>query len=79
VRRKSFLRFEEIEEVDLEDAQNDVGGLQRKGAFAVENIMDMRLRKAREERQAALRELARADTLPEMIYEAALELQEVHP
>ena len=60
-----FGGFDQIESIQVEMAQNMVGGFDRKGPFSLQNIVNMGLRDANQASECPLGEFSAANTMPE--------------
>jgi len=70
---------EEVAQVDPEDAQDGVGRGRRKGPFAAQGVMDVRLRDPGQMRQAAFGDLTAADAIAHMLEKPPFQFLKVHP
>jgi len=73
-----FPRVDQIEDVDAQVAHYLVGGLQRKGAFSVQDMVHVGLGDADHPSQGAFGEFAAANALAEQGNESLLELAKCH-
>src|ERR1039458_10426509 len=73
-----LIGIDEVQDIQAEGAQHLVGFLQREGAFALQNVMDMRLGYPSQEGQAALGDCAVPYALPEFAEETLLQMLEIH-
>ena len=73
-----LVGIDEVQDIHAEGPQHLVGFLQREGAFALQNVMDMRLGYPNQARQAALGDCAAPHALPEFAEETLLKMFEIH-
>jgi hypothetical protein len=73
-----LVGIDEVQEIQAERPQHLVGFLQREEAFALQNVMDMRLGYPNQARQAALGDCAAPHALPEFAEETLLKMFEIH-
>src|ERR1039458_9046067 len=73
-----LVGIDEIQEIQAERPQHLVGFLQREEAFALQNVMDMRLGYPNQAGQATLGDCAAPHALPEFAEETLLKMFEIH-
>jgi hypothetical protein len=73
-----LVGIDEVQDVQAEGPQNLVGFLQRKKAFALENVMNMRLRYPHQSGESSLGDCAAPHTFPEFAEQTMLQMFEIH-
>jgi hypothetical protein len=73
-----LVGIDEVQDIQAERPQDLVGFLQRKKAFALQNVMDMRLRYPGQAGESPLGDCAAPHALPEVAEETMLQMFEIH-
>jgi|ERR1039458_3100084 hypothetical protein len=73
-----LIGIDEVQDIHAEVAQDLVGFLQRKEAFALQNVMDMGLGYSDHAGEAPLRDSAAPNAFPEVAEETILQMFESH-
>jgi len=73
-----FIGIDEVQDIQAERTQHLIGLLQRKEAFALQNIMDMRLRHPGQAGEAPFGDCAAPYAFPEFTNETMLQMFEIH-
>jgi hypothetical protein len=73
-----FVGTDEVQEVELEDVENEIGCIRGKGPFAFKDIVDMGLGDAGDAGQVALAQLAAPNPLAEVFEEPPLQFSKIH-